>query len=83
MTFYAIGESGARCGRLPPRAPDGRDQRRVFAYRCLPLNIANAHGWSFTPSAFSAGTAAAVPVLSTSEFTPAPMRGRPASSAMS
>jgi hypothetical protein len=32
---------------------DATDQR--FAYRCLPLNIANAHGWEIlAPSAFSA-----------------------------
>ncbi|WP_210184748.1 DUF6065 family protein [Bradyrhizobium sp. LMTR 3] len=32
---------------------DATDQR--FAYRCLPLNIANAHGWELLcPSGFSA-----------------------------
>jgi len=32
---------------------DSSDQR--FAYRCLPLNIANAHGWELLcPSGFSA-----------------------------
>src|SRR5262249_19521700 len=31
---------------------DATDQR--FAYRCLPLNIANAHGWEIlAPSGFS------------------------------
>jgi hypothetical protein len=29
--------------------------REAFAYRCLPLNIANAHGWEIlTPARFSA-----------------------------
>jgi hypothetical protein len=33
---------------------DGTDQR--YAYRCLPLNIANAHGWELLcPSTFMAG----------------------------
>jgi hypothetical protein len=33
---------------------DASDQR--FAYRCLPLNIANAYGWELlTPSGFTAG----------------------------
>ncbi len=33
---------------------DASDQR--FAYRCLPLNIANAHGWEIlNPSGFAAG----------------------------
>ena len=41
------------------RAPATRDwmdaSPEAFAYRCLPLNIANAHGWEIlTPFAFEA-----------------------------
>jgi hypothetical protein len=55
LTFYAIGEGGAQLrSGLPTRAWMD-DTNEAFAYRCLPLNIANAHGWEFlTASSFSA-----------------------------
>ncbi|HEY1385592.1 MAG TPA: DUF6065 family protein [Dongiaceae bacterium] len=55
LTFYSFGEGGAelRAG-LPTRAWMD-DTSSAFAYRCLPLNIANAHGWEFLNiGAFSA-----------------------------
>ena len=42
--------AGAAAARL-----DGRDAGSRFAYRCLPLNIANAHGWELlSPCGFEA-----------------------------
>ncbi len=55
LIFYAIGDDGAelRSG-LPTRAWMD-ETNEAFAYRCLPLNIANAHGWEFlSASSFSA-----------------------------
>src|SRR5437899_1905042 len=55
LTAYLI--DGYRIDIRP--APVERDwmeaTRERFAYRCLPLNIANAHGWELLcPSGFSA-----------------------------
>ncbi|MFZ5790976.1 MAG: DUF6065 family protein [Pseudomonadota bacterium] len=55
LVFYAIkGCAGGLRAAPPTRAwMDETDQ--AFAYRCLPLNIANAHGWEILcPAAFSA-----------------------------
>jgi len=55
LIFYAIGESGAPLRAAPATRSWMDETSDAFAYRCLPLNIANAHGWEFlTPSAFSA-----------------------------
>ena len=55
LTFYAIGSD-----HEPPRPASAQrqwmdDTIQSFAYRCLPLNIANSHGWEFPcPADFSA-----------------------------
>ena len=55
LTFYAIGESGAPLRAAPATRSWMDETSDAFAYRCLPLNIANAHGWEFlSPCAFSA-----------------------------
>jgi hypothetical protein len=55
LIFYAIGEGGAPLRAAPATRPWMDETSDAFAYRCLPLNIANAHGWEFlTPGAFSA-----------------------------
>jgi hypothetical protein len=55
LTAYVIDGHELRIRPAPLERPwmDQSDQR--FAYRCLPLNIANAHGWEILcPVAFSA-----------------------------
>ena len=83
LTFYAIGESGAPLRAAPATRSWMDETSDAFAYRCLPLNIANAHGWEFlSPCAFSARwDGGSDPRPSTSAVPPACMRGRPASSA--
>jgi hypothetical protein len=55
LTFYATGESGAQLRAGLPTRTWMDETNQAFAYRCLPLNIANAHGWEFlTGGAFSA-----------------------------
>ena len=55
LTFYAIGEGGAPLRAAPATRFWMDETSSAFAYRCLPLNIANAHGWEFlSPCAFSA-----------------------------
>jgi hypothetical protein len=56
--FIAYRVAGRACGIRP--APFEREWMDAtgerFAYRCLPLNIANAHGWELiTPTGFTAG----------------------------
>ena len=55
LIFYAIGEGGAQLRAAPATRSWMDETSDAFAYRCLPLNIANAHGWEFlVPGAFSA-----------------------------
>jgi len=55
LIFHAIGQGGAPLRAAPATRLWMDETSDAFAYRCLPLNIANAHGWEFlTPSAFSA-----------------------------
>ena len=54
VIFYAIGDD-ARVRAAPPTRSWMDETNEAFAYRCLPLNIANAHGWEFlSPCSFSA-----------------------------
>lgn len=55
LTFYALGpHSELPRAALPTRRWMDETQS-AFAYRCLPLNIANSHGWEFhCPVSFSA-----------------------------
>ena len=55
LTAYAIDGQPFEIRPAPFERPwmDATDQR--YAYRCLPLNIANAHGWELlSPAGFSA-----------------------------
>jgi len=55
LLFYAIGDHSSAPRPAPATRPWMDDTRDAFAYRCLPLNIANAHGWEILcPAAFSA-----------------------------
>lgn len=55
LTFYAIQADAATPRPSPSTRPWMDETFQAFAYRCLPLNIANSHGWEFPcPSAFSA-----------------------------
>ena len=59
--------------RPAPLERDWMDQtNQRFAYRCLPLNIANAHGWELlTPSGFTAWWSGS-PAKNAVEFLPDP-----------
>ena len=71
----------------PPRirpAPATRDwmdaSPEAFAYRCLPLNIANAHGWEIlSPCSFSAVWTGGIDRDAVQVFTVAPEHARPLS----
>ena len=55
LTFYAMEKGSARLRPAPPTRQWMDETSEAFAYRCLPLNIANAHGWELlSPSSFSA-----------------------------
>jgi len=55
LLFYAIGEHSSAPRPAPATRPWMDETHDAFAYRCLPLNIANAHGWEIPcPAAFSA-----------------------------
>jgi hypothetical protein len=47
LIFHAIGQGGAPLRAAPATRPWMDETSDAFAYRCLPLNIANAHGWEF------------------------------------
>jgi hypothetical protein len=54
VIFYAIGDD-ARLRAAPPTRTWMDETSEAFAYRCHPLNVANAHGWEFlSPCSFSA-----------------------------
>jgi hypothetical protein len=54
LLFYPTGH-GAKLRPAPATRPWMDETSEAFAYRCLPLNIANAHGWELlAPAAFSA-----------------------------
>jgi hypothetical protein len=55
LIFYAIGPDVGVPRAAAPTRQWMDDTEQAFAYRCLPLNIANAHGWEILcPAAFSA-----------------------------
>lgn len=47
LTFYADTPSTVDLRANPPTRAWMDNTAQSYAYRCLPLNIANAHGWSF------------------------------------
>jgi len=44
LTFYALGPHSEMPQAAPPTRRWMDETHDAFAYRCLPLNIANAHG---------------------------------------
>ncbi len=55
LIFYATGSGHVGLQSALPTRTWMDETSDAFAYRCLPLNIANAHGWEFlAQSAFSA-----------------------------
>ncbi|HEV8389355.1 MAG TPA: DUF6065 family protein [Dongiaceae bacterium] len=55
LVFYSTGSGEVKLRSALPTRPWMDETSDAFAYRCLPLNIANAHGWEFlAESAFSA-----------------------------
>jgi hypothetical protein len=55
LTAYVIDGHDVRIRPAPVERKWMDDSDRRFAYRCLPLNIANAHGWELLcTTAFSA-----------------------------
>lgn len=55
LLFYGIGDHAAAPRPAPATRTWMDETNQAFAYRCLPLNIANAHGWEIPcPAAFSA-----------------------------
>lgn len=55
LVFYPTGNGGAKLRPAPPTRQWMDETHEAFAYRCLPLNIANAHGWELLSlSSFSA-----------------------------
>jgi hypothetical protein len=55
LVLYATGMNDVGLRAAPATRTWMDETNEAFAYRCLPLNIANAHGWEFlNPVAFSA-----------------------------
>ncbi len=55
LTFYAMHQGDVKLRAASPTRSWMDETSEAFAYRCLPLNIANAHGWEFlAPASFSA-----------------------------
>lgn len=55
LVFYALKRFAGGLRAAPPTRAWMDETDQAFAYRCLPLNIANAHGWEIlSPAAFSA-----------------------------
>lgn len=55
LSFYATRPAAAAPQPASPTRQWMDESSQAFAYRCLPLNIANAHGWELlAPVAFSA-----------------------------
>jgi hypothetical protein len=55
LLFYAIGDHTSAPRPASPTRVWMDETTQAFAYRCLPLNIANAHGWEIgCPASFSA-----------------------------
>ena len=56
LTAFVIGENPLIIRPAPLEREWMHATHERFAYRCLPLNIANAHGWEIlSPSGFAAG----------------------------
>lgn len=56
LTAFVIGENPLIIRPAPLEREWMHATHERFAYRCLPLNIANAHGWEIlSPSGFTAG----------------------------
>lgn len=55
LICYPTGPTPPKIRPAPPTRSWMDDTQQAFAYRCLPLNIANAHGWEIlAPAGFSA-----------------------------
>lgn len=55
LIFYALGPHADIPQPSPPTRQWMDETHKAFAYRCLPLNIANSHGWEIlSPVSFSA-----------------------------
>ncbi len=55
LTCYAIAEEAPTLRPAPPTRTWMDESREGYAYRCLPLSIANGHGWEIlNPSSFEA-----------------------------
>lgn len=55
LVFYSTGLGEVTLRAAPPTRQWMDETSEAFAYRCLPLNIANAHGWEIlSPTSFSA-----------------------------